>query len=250
MSYVSYLRLVTVYADRCENFDKLDLEAMDCQQFDMNAGDVLYLPRGIVHFATTESNTTSAHLTVSMDAADRSWKDFVVAACVLTGDTQCEDIEKLIEIAIDNNVVHWNELASRPTGSTDFIETTCMFLQNLLVGGGAKEKGASLKSLKQIAEMEMEMQMEKDLRRWYGRQYLVPLLQKLASCSYLVDVENDHNISQIADLFQLSSFTKVTLNFCEPGFSFSSGSAQCSVSSTMHQSSKILHLSRVYTEGL
>lgn len=106
---------------------------MDCIDFVMEPGDVLYLPRGVIHFATTGSRETSAHLTISMDALHRTWKDMFVSACSFLGHTLCSALDAAIEHSIvEFDDVVWLQLASSPTGRrTDDVNSMCSYLSSL-----------------------------------------------------------------------------------------------------------------------
>lgn len=51
---------------------------LSCDEIRMRPGDVLYLPKGVVHEAV--SRTRSAHLTISLKQDGLTWSDFFVAA--------------------------------------------------------------------------------------------------------------------------------------------------------------------------
>ena len=53
--------------DGCTRYDKSEILSdsnMECDEFEMNSGDTLYMPKGTIHVAHTE--TRSAHLTVAL----------------------------------------------------------------------------------------------------------------------------------------------------------------------------------------
>ena len=53
--------------DGCTRYDKTELlsdSKMDCDEFEMNSGDTLYMPKGTIHVAHTEKR--SAHLTIAL----------------------------------------------------------------------------------------------------------------------------------------------------------------------------------------
>eukprot|EP00045_Choanoeca_perplexa_P018414 m.291110 g.291110 ORF g.291110 m.291110 type:complete len:1327 (+) comp17812_c0_seq4:4937-8917(+) len=58
----------------CTRYDNTTLKSMACSHFTMVAGDVLYLPRGTVHVATT-SNTTSIHMTYQLQSKGHTWAE-------------------------------------------------------------------------------------------------------------------------------------------------------------------------------
>ena len=64
--------------DGCHEYVEQDLAAMDCTERTMGPGDVLYMPKGVVHMATT-GDVASAHLTVSLPVQGRTWGDLFAA---------------------------------------------------------------------------------------------------------------------------------------------------------------------------
>jgi len=51
-----------------------DLEGATCREYELNIGDILYMPRGTIHAPATHKNS-SVHLTVGIDG-DFTWGDF------------------------------------------------------------------------------------------------------------------------------------------------------------------------------
>ena len=43
-----------------------DTHALVCEEFTMAPGDVLYMPKGVVHYAMTENATEAFHLTIGL----------------------------------------------------------------------------------------------------------------------------------------------------------------------------------------
>eukprot|EP00045_Choanoeca_perplexa_P018469 m.292733 g.292733 ORF g.292733 m.292733 type:complete len:3199 (-) comp17828_c0_seq1:4442-14038(-) len=69
----------------CDNFDpQVLLRTTNCQHFTLHTGDVLYLPKAVIHYATTDPGQVSAHLTISIDRDDRTWKGLVTTAALVT----------------------------------------------------------------------------------------------------------------------------------------------------------------------
>lgn len=92
------------------------------------------MPKGTVHFATTEPSVVSAHLTFSLDRTDRTWKDVVLNSCLLTGDQRCHLIEKALDkISSTGKGYHWVQLASVPDGSTH-PAAGCSQLSEMVMG--------------------------------------------------------------------------------------------------------------------
>jgi len=63
----------------------------------MHPGDVLYLPKSMVHFATTEPDVVSAHLTMSIERSGRTWQDMVVGMCYMTGHPLCSYFDTVLQ---------------------------------------------------------------------------------------------------------------------------------------------------------
>lgn len=62
----------------CTSYTDADLARLDCVNLTMTAGDVLYMPKGTVHFART-SDVGSAHLTLSLNRDGAAWGDLLLA---------------------------------------------------------------------------------------------------------------------------------------------------------------------------
>lgn len=61
--------------DQGTSYTMQDLDRFDCEQFEMVAGDLLYMPKGIIHVALTSNIQQSAHLTVGLNHDGLAWKD-------------------------------------------------------------------------------------------------------------------------------------------------------------------------------
>eukprot|EP00912_Choanoflagellata_sp_UC4_P000822 UC4_evm11s507 len=57
----------------CTTYSIKESDKLDCNNFDMKAGDVLYMPKGVVHYAQTESE--SMHLTIGFHRWNMQWID-------------------------------------------------------------------------------------------------------------------------------------------------------------------------------
>jgi len=63
---------------------------MVCKVVDLSPGDVLYMPKGVIHFAEAICNTTSAHVTYGL-VGQQSYFDFAMDTCRLTlPDSDCQ----------------------------------------------------------------------------------------------------------------------------------------------------------------
>ena len=73
--------LVTLTARRCIGCTRYQwwmLKSMACKNITLTAGDVLYLPRGVIHVATT-TNTTSIHMTYQLKTMRHTWAELSYA---------------------------------------------------------------------------------------------------------------------------------------------------------------------------
>lgn len=65
--------------DACTFYTKSDLEEMDCTTLLLEAGDTLYLPKGMVHYAQAGAEG-SLHMTASVERQGLTWAKLVEAA--------------------------------------------------------------------------------------------------------------------------------------------------------------------------
>ena len=70
-----------------------------CTEVAMGPGDVLYLPKGIVHTATTVNDTLSAHLTISLKRDGLRWGDLFSAVCGQAPHAGCPSLDRLAAAA-------------------------------------------------------------------------------------------------------------------------------------------------------
>ena len=67
---------------------------MDCAEVTLWPGDVLYLPRGTVHFATTDAEEGSTHMTYQLMTDSSSWLARVTSACArLQAPALCQSMQ-------------------------------------------------------------------------------------------------------------------------------------------------------------
>ena len=66
-----------------------------CKELVMGPGDVLYLPKGVVHTATTVNDTVSAHLTISLKRDGLRWGDLFSAVCGRAPHAGCPALDRL-----------------------------------------------------------------------------------------------------------------------------------------------------------
>jgi hypothetical protein len=76
-SFCSLLRLGV----GCTSYTKGQLAALACRNITLSAGDLLYLPRGVVHAAETDLNAGSSHMTYQLITKENSWLSRISTAC-------------------------------------------------------------------------------------------------------------------------------------------------------------------------
>jgi len=71
---------------------------MGCENIRLAAGDVLYLPAGLVHYAETDELEGSVHVTFRMQLPGHTALDHLHARCLqLYPNTMCSQLRKQIE---------------------------------------------------------------------------------------------------------------------------------------------------------
>ena len=60
--------------------DNPDSSELECKERQMEPGDALYLPKGVVHAAQTDEAAQAAHLTISVPMRGRTWGDLLTHA--------------------------------------------------------------------------------------------------------------------------------------------------------------------------
>ena len=61
----------------CTTYSVSDTHALVCEEFTMRPGDVLYMPKGVVHYALTADDSESYHLTIGLHRDNMQWRDVV-----------------------------------------------------------------------------------------------------------------------------------------------------------------------------
>ena len=59
----------------CTTYSVDDTHSLECTDFRMAPGDVLYMPKGVVHYALTEDGAEAYHLTVGLHRDNMQWRD-------------------------------------------------------------------------------------------------------------------------------------------------------------------------------
>ena len=59
----------------CTTYTVDDAASLDCEDFLMEPGDVLYMPKGVVHYADTHKDTETFHLTIGLHRVNMQWLD-------------------------------------------------------------------------------------------------------------------------------------------------------------------------------
>lgn len=78
-----------------QHADLLTDANLECEKVIMKPGDVLYLPRGILHQAKADS--MSVHLTVAVDQTGSTWKDLFLQASASFGGSHSDELLQLVE---------------------------------------------------------------------------------------------------------------------------------------------------------
>lgn len=63
--------------DGCTNYDDKDVDNMDCTTIQMAPGTVMYMPKGMVHYAISEDQGSS-HITISVKRNGIAWADALI----------------------------------------------------------------------------------------------------------------------------------------------------------------------------
>jgi hypothetical protein len=143
---------------------------MRCESFTLTPGDVLYMPKSIVHFATTNSNQTSAHLTVSIERKGRTWEDMARRACAVTGSPACAAVEALLAQVVQTaDGLPWYQLASVPAEGNSEAAVCARFGQLLL--------GFEAESLASQLERANGLQL-----LWTSKADVLTVLRRMAAC--------------------------------------------------------------------
>jgi len=59
----------------CTKYTAEDTDSLLCEDFVMSPGDVLYMPKGVVHYALTDSSSEAFHLTIGLHRENMQWLD-------------------------------------------------------------------------------------------------------------------------------------------------------------------------------
>ena len=73
----------------CTTYTVDDAASLDCEDFLMEPGDVLYMPKGVVHYADTHKDTETFHLTIGLHRVNMQWLDvlhYMIDAHLRKGD--------------------------------------------------------------------------------------------------------------------------------------------------------------------
>ena len=156
---------------------------MRCESFTLTPGDVLYMPKSIVHFATTNSNQTSAHLTVSIERKGRTWEDMARRACAATGSPACAAVEALLAQVVQTaDGLPWYQLASVPAeGNSE--AAVCARFGKLLLGFEAESLASQL-------ERANGLQLG-----WTSKADVLAVLRRMAACDAGIVILDEEQVS-------------------------------------------------------
>ena len=114
--------------ERCNNYNDLVLQHMDCFNFTLVPGDFLYLPQGTIHFATTDPGVVSAHMTVSGERNNITWHERVVTSSIAIN----EELGDLVSALLSRSLLTplgmpWHFPATDPGNA-------CVMLHEMVLG--------------------------------------------------------------------------------------------------------------------
>lgn len=92
-----------------------DTSAWSCQQLTLNAGEWLYMPRGIPHMAHTGQSEGSLHATVAVTVEGFTWRDAAMQGCrqMANASSQalCSQIQQaLMDKRLNTETLKWADL--------------------------------------------------------------------------------------------------------------------------------------------
>ncbi|EDQ92502.1 uncharacterized protein MONBRDRAFT_5112 [Monosiga brevicollis MX1] len=122
--------------DGCSNFNHRTIEQLNCQNLTMLAGDMLYLPKSMIHVAHTKPGTVSAHLTYSLDREGGMWRDVISRACSTWRLPLCPEILGSLQRAKSTDAaLPWLQLAYEPVRpGAPVTSTHCLRLYSMVFG--------------------------------------------------------------------------------------------------------------------
>ena len=97
---------------------------MDCETFVMEPGSVLYMPKGVVHYAETRGEEMSVHMTLGLLQDSHTWQDMLMYGCLHAKRTDCQQLEKAFKSLFANEQgVEWRDLIPFWRNTVDYHET-------------------------------------------------------------------------------------------------------------------------------
>ncbi|EDQ90207.1 uncharacterized protein MONBRDRAFT_24455, partial [Monosiga brevicollis MX1] len=79
----------------CTSYTDEQLAGMECRTLDLQENELLYIPRGVVHFARANTTGLSAHATYQVIPPSATWIDLVVDECSRTATTRaCNELKE------------------------------------------------------------------------------------------------------------------------------------------------------------
>eukprot|EP00730_Choanoeca_flexa_P007844 TRINITY_DN12401_c0_g1_i6.p1 TRINITY_DN12401_c0_g1~~TRINITY_DN12401_c0_g1_i6.p1 ORF type:complete len:2361 (+),score=333.61 TRINITY_DN12401_c0_g1_i6:340-7422(+) len=99
--------------DGCTSYTKRNLDNMTCDTLIMQPGNVLYMPKGIVHYAVANDTEASSHLTIAIQRQGRTWMDVVNHHCEERNLAICATLSTALEqMRVSREGLILNDLAS------------------------------------------------------------------------------------------------------------------------------------------
>ena len=118
---------------------------MDCDTFVMEPGSVLYMPKGIVHYAETRGEDMSVHMTLGLLQDSHTWQDVLSYACLQAESKDCKQLDQAFKsmfaqgqgVAWRDTIPFWrndaNYTITNEHVSDEFLELAVAHVQALLV---------------------------------------------------------------------------------------------------------------------
>ena len=105
----------TEYNETVRMADDLHSSELECTERQVEAGDALYLPKGIVHAAYTDQAASVAHLTISVPMRGRTWGDLLSHVANAEADElpMAADVRCVLRTALRHTI---QESSRRPEG--------------------------------------------------------------------------------------------------------------------------------------
>ena len=155
---------------------------MNCSSFTLTPGDVLYLPKSVVHFATTDPGVVASHLTISLSRSGRTWQEVVNGMCQMTGHPLCSYIQQVLNLHVATDQgVPWLDLVD--------ADNPCSELQQRVLGFHPSSLRSALETTRAL------------LPSYIKPQDIYQLLARLGKCASDLGIQ-DGKVVQVDQMLQ------------------------------------------------